>query len=48
MNSAIVLLVARILLAIIFILAGFGKLTDIAGTAAYFGMYNLPAPARSP
>ena len=45
MNSAI-LLVARILLAIIFILAGFGKLTDISGTAAYFGMYNLPAPSR--
>jgi len=44
MNSAI-LLVARILLAIIFVLAGFGKLTDISGTAAYFGMYNLPAPA---
>ena len=46
MNSAI-LLVARILLAIIFILAGFGKLTDISGTAAYFGMYNLPAPAAA-
>ena len=45
MNSAIVLLVARILLAIIFILAGFSKLMDIAGTAAYFGMYNLPAPS---
>ena len=39
MNSVIVL-VARILLAVIFILAGFGKLTDISGTAAYFGMYR--------
>ncbi len=39
-----VLLLARILLAAIFILAGFAKLTDISGTAGYFGMYNLPAP----
>ena len=43
--NGLVLLVARILMAIIFILAGFEKLTDISGTAAYFGMYNLPAPA---
>lgn len=42
-NSAIVL-VGRILLSIIFILAGFGKLTAIAGTAQYFASYNLPAP----
>lgn len=42
-NSAIVL-IGRILMSIIFILAGFGKLTDIAGTAAYFSSYNLPAP----
>lgn len=38
-----VLLIARILMAIIFVLAGFSKLTDISGTAAYFAMYNLPA-----
>jgi putative oxidoreductase len=43
MNNIIVL-VGRILLAAIFILAGFAKLTDISGTAGYFGMYNLPAP----
>ena len=36
MNSIIVL-VGRILLAAIFILAGFSKLTDISGTAGYFG-----------
>lgn len=42
MNGPILLL-ARILMAIIFILAGFGKLTDISGTAQYFAMYNLPA-----
>jgi putative oxidoreductase len=41
----IIVLVGRILLSIIFILAGFEKLTDISGTAAYFGMYNLPAPS---
>src|SRR3954471_2805847 len=41
MNSVIVL-IGRILLSAIFILAGFGKLTDISGTAAYFAMYNLP------
>jgi putative oxidoreductase len=42
-NSAIVLL-GRILLSIIFILAGFGKLTGIAGTAQYFAGYGLPMP----
>jgi putative oxidoreductase len=46
MNSVIVL-VGRILLAAIFILAGFGKLTDISGTAAYFAMYNLPGGAAT-
>jgi putative oxidoreductase len=43
MNGPILLL-ARILMAIIFLLAGFGKLTDISGTAAYFGSYGLPMP----
>lgn len=42
MNSVIVL-VGRILLSAIFILSGFGKLTDISGTAAYFAMFHLPA-----
>ncbi|PSJ58479.1 DoxX family protein [Pseudaminobacter soli (ex Li et al. 2025)] len=42
-NSALVLL-GRILLSIIFILAGFGKLTGIAGTAQYFAGYGLPMP----
>ena len=44
MNS-IVVLVGRILLAAIFILAGFSKFADISGTAGYFAMYNLPAPS---
>ena len=46
MNSVIVL-IGRILLAAIFMLAGFGKLTDISGTAAYFAMYNLPGGAAA-
>jgi putative oxidoreductase len=43
-GSAAIVLLGRILLSIIFILAGFGKLTDIAGTAAYFASYSLPVP----
>lgn len=42
-NSAVVL-VGRILLSVIFILSGFGKLTSIAGVAGYFGSLGLPAP----
>jgi putative oxidoreductase len=44
MPANLVLLVARILLAIIFVMSGFGKLTNIAGTAGYFASYSLPAP----
>lgn len=36
--------VARILLAIMFILSGFGKLADIQGTAAYVASGGLPFP----
>jgi len=46
MNSLIVL-IGRILLAVIFILAGFGKLTDISGTAGYFASYGLPGGAAT-
>src|SRR5262245_35602979 len=46
MNSVIVL-IGRILLSIIFILAGFGKLTDIPGTAGYFASYGLPGGAAT-
>lgn len=42
MNSVIVL-VGRIFFSAIFILSGFGKLTDISGTAAYFATFHLPA-----
>ena len=36
--------VARILLALMFILSGFGKLTDIQGTAGYIASGGLPFP----
>lgn len=38
------LLVARILLAAMFALAGIGKLTDLGGTAGYIASVGLPAP----
>jgi putative oxidoreductase len=37
-------LAGRVLLSIIFILAGFAKLTAISGTAAWFGSLGLPLP----
>jgi putative oxidoreductase len=43
MSNNLVLLIARILLSIIFILAGAGKFGDIAGTAGYIGSVGLPA-----
>lgn len=42
MNNSTILLIARILLAIIFILAGFNKFGNIAGTAGYIGSVGLP------
>lgn len=43
MNANVTLLVARILLALIFIMAGLGKFADIGGTAGYIGSVGLPA-----
>ncbi len=40
----VVLAVGRLLLSFMFIFAGFGKLTDIAGTAGWFGSIGLPMP----
>ena len=42
MNTATTLLIARILLALIFILAGFSKFGNIEGTAGYIGSVGLP------
>ena len=38
------LVIARILLALMFVLAGFGKLTGLEGTAGYIASKGLPAP----
>ncbi|MEK1891088.1 MAG: DoxX family protein [Phyllobacterium sp.] len=46
-NNAIVTLISRILMSILFIPAGFGKLTAIAGTAGYFASKGLPLPTVS-
>jgi putative oxidoreductase len=43
-NSSVTILLGRTLLAVIFLLSGFGKLTAIAGTAGYFGSLGLPLP----
>ena len=42
--TPVVLAVGRLLLSFMFIFAGFGKLTDIAGTAGWFGSIGLPMP----
>ncbi|QKV19236.1 DoxX family protein [Oricola thermophila] len=43
MSNAITLLLARILLAVIFIMSGWGKLFAIDGTAGYIASVGLPA-----
>ncbi|NGN43334.1 DoxX family protein [Mesorhizobium sp. CGMCC 1.15528] len=43
-NASAAILVGRVLISILFILAGFGKLTAIAGTAGFFESLGLPAP----
>lgn len=44
MSDKTLVLVGRILIAVIFILSGFNKLTNIGGTAGYFGSVGLPVP----
>jgi putative oxidoreductase len=43
-RADVLALVGRVLLASLFIPAGFAKLTAIGGTAAWFGSIGLPAP----
>ena len=43
-NNALVTLISRILLSILFIPAGFGKLSNIGGTAGFFAGLGLPVP----
>ena len=45
MNSSAPVVAARVLLSLIFILAGFSKLTGLAGTSAYIASKGLPMPA---
>ncbi len=47
MNNNVLLLVGRILLAFIFIMAGFSKFGAIAGTAGYIASKGLPAANAS-
>ncbi|WP_274426319.1 DoxX family protein [Chelativorans sp. YIM 93263] len=44
MSDTALLALGRVLLATIFIISGFGKLTDIGGTAGYLGSLGLPLP----
>ncbi len=44
-QNSIVILISRIFLAILFILAGWSKLTGLEGTAQYFGAIGLPMPS---
>ena len=43
-TQGIPLVVARILLALMFVLAGIGKLTGLEGTAGYIASKGLPVP----
>lgn len=43
-STSAAILVGRIFLSIMFILAGFSKLTAIAGTAGWFESLGIPAP----
>ncbi|OJU49894.1 MAG: hypothetical protein BGO03_08835 [Mesorhizobium sp. 61-13] len=45
MSRNVALLLSRILLAVLFIPAGFQTLGNIGGSTAYFGGLGLPAPA---
>ena len=43
-TASLGILVGRVLLSILFIFAGFGKLTAISATAGWFGSIGLPVP----
>ena len=44
MNDNVLLLVARILLAVLFLVTGVGKLADPSGVAGLLGSMHMPAP----
>ncbi len=41
----VLILVARVLLTVLFVLSGFGKLTDYAGTVGYMAHVGAPLPS---
>lgn len=43
-QSDLMILVGRVLMALLFIISGFGKLTAAAGTKAYFAKIGVPVP----
>ena len=44
-QNSVIILIYRVFLAILFILAGWGKLNGLEGTAQYFGAIGLPMPS---
>lgn len=46
-NASALVLAGRVLISIIFILAGFAKLTAISGTAGWFASIGLPMPTAT-
>src|SRR3954463_13990081 len=44
MNASLVPFLSRIMLAALFLLAGFNKINNLAGTTGYFAKLGLPAP----
>ena len=44
MNNTLTPLVGRILLSALFLVAGFSKISNIAGTAGYLGKLGVPSP----
>jgi putative oxidoreductase len=46
-NAPAAVLAGRVLLSILFIIAGYSKLTAISGTAGWFGSIGLPMPTAT-
>lgn len=44
MSQSAIVLLGRLLLAAIFILSGYSKITNLSGTAGYLGSQGLPLP----
>lgn len=44
MNNTLVPLLGRILLSLLFFVAGYNKMMNVAGTTGYFGKLGLPMP----